>query len=192
MMNACRGTVAGMSLELIGINGEALAIMRECFDWEKEGYIFYTGTIVEELSDIIVNSIEEQGLYTVVEALQLVMDNPDHSIDTQERQIPGVDIENVPPDLLQYFKDTYDQCDIDKNGVLDMTEFLNLILSLDLGLCSSDLDDVQVNIFICIYLGIYSYVYLCIHKYLFVYVCMYTYSYMYIYLLISGGYVAQT
>jgi hypothetical protein len=32
-----------MSLELIGINGEALAIMRECFDWEKEvhlGYIY--------------------------------------------------------------------------------------------------------------------------------------------------------
>mmetsp|Transcript_2765 Transcript_2765/g.2898 ORF Transcript_2765/g.2898 Transcript_2765/m.2898 type:complete len:767 (-) Transcript_2765:452-2752(-) len=136
-------TVAGMSLELIGINGEALAIMRECFDWEKEGYIFYTGTIVEELSDVIVNSIEEQGLYTVAEALLLVTSNPDHSLHTQEHQIP--DIENLPPDLLQYFRDTYDQCDIDKNGVLDKTEFLNLISSLDLGLCGTDLDDIQAE-----------------------------------------------
>jgi hypothetical protein len=144
----CRSTVAGMSLELIGLNGEALDIMRECFDWEKGGYIFYSGAIIGELSDIIVNSVEEQGLYTVVEALQLVIDNPDYSIYAQavsESQIPGVDIRHVPPDLLQYFKDTYDQCDIDKNGVLDKNEFLNLILSLDLGLCSSDLEDVQVG-----------------------------------------------
>ena len=72
----------------------------------------------------------------------LIMD-PNHSyLDHLSGIIAKV---NLPPDLLEYLRDTYDAYDVDKDGTLDLNEFWNFIASIGIDLQTDDPAVVQVR-----------------------------------------------
>jgi hypothetical protein len=139
-----------MSLNLIGLTAEEISSMRGWVNWGHGDNVFYEGPVLSELAQIILSAIESQEKYDVSEALQVLEDkrkkpnpNPNSDSNQENTENAATHPEGVPPDLINYFQDTFHEYDIDKNGVLDVTEFSNFLVSLNLGLVGADLKDIH-------------------------------------------------
>jgi Ca2+-binding EF-hand superfamily protein len=51
----------------------------------------------------------------------------------------------MPPDLLQYLKDSFEEYDINSDKGLDVNEFWKLMHAMNLGLRDSDEEDIHVR-----------------------------------------------
>ena len=54
-------------------------------------------------------------------------------------------MKNIPPTLESYMYDSFQAYDIDKNGALNPDEFFELLVTLNLGLTESDIEQLKVN-----------------------------------------------
>ena len=133
----------------VGYTDEELAAIEKWVDYDGDGSITYA-EVVNELADNLILVIEASGRTVEDKVAELWEQNKmeletlwNEYNDWQTRQ-EGAGEQDLSPSLIQYLKDSFDAFDIDKNGLLDIDEFWQILTTV-LGLTEGDKALVQVR-----------------------------------------------